>query len=218
MQKRKTQCLQLAAILVATGLLAGCARPAPPQTVDQVKEVSVARTADSVEQTLLTTLVVNGLNKQYRAAAHADQLLSPQELTTGKADVIIGCAGELLQTFNPGKAQELAAEFAAQPEAERDEAEWRETVYAALVGSLPGELAATNPGIVQGCAEQQTVSLPMNLVPLYRKPVLDKGPRDTINVVIGGLKQGSFEQMQKEIASGTDVTGIADEYLAAQLK
>lgn len=135
-------------------------------------------------------------------------------LRDDSTDLVIACSGQLLEYYNPDLASEFAVEYANQTAFDKNSGEWREKVYDALQGSLPDSIVATDPSNAIGCKDD--TSLPQNIVPIYRKPNLDRDNRDTLNFVSGSLGTSDLEALVKDAQTTGTTSETALDFLLSK--
>lgn len=189
------------AVVGATGLVAcesfePIARPA----LETGENLYIAIDPDSVENLVLGKMYETVIERNNRITVlQLDESVGEDPfrgLNDGMVDLIIGCTGELLEHVDPVQARELEAEYREAVEAgdvEVNSGEWRDRTYAALLGSLPGHLAAADPSNATGCEGEN--ELPQNIVPVYRTPAFVREDRETLNWVSGSMTTAELEEL-----------------------
>lgn len=208
-----------AAAIMAALLLTSCSTEPEPRAREELDMmVYIAVAAGDTESLVLGELYENALLQRNRAATvQISQEPDPArftELREQGRDLVVACSGELLEYFNPELATELAAEYRAAGEADLNSGEWRERTYAALLGSLPGTLAATDPSNAVGCADSG--DLPQNIVPVYRKAAFDRSGREVLNWVSGALSTEELAELAATEPEHEALTRQVEEYLAGE--
>lgn len=168
--------------------------------------VRVSVDSSSTEQRILGELYARSLNNKGRSAylnldVDNDEKRRVQRLNERTADLVVGCTGELLFQMNPKRAQELSKEYVAAKEAgqiDPNSGEWRDRVYQEMVKSLPGSMMATDPSNATGCSQYSGPELPLNVVPIYRKPMLNRSDRLVLNDVDGVLTTDKLKKLRSE--------------------
>lgn len=209
----------VAAVLAGSLLLTACSRePEPPVREDLGLMVHIAVAPADTESFMLGKLYETALIQRERlASVNISAGADPErfaELRTEGRDLVIACSGELLEYFNPDLAAELAAEYREAGDTDRNSGEWRERTYEALLGSLPGTLAATDPSNAVGCADSG--DLPQNIVPVYRKAAFDRSGREVLNWISGALSTEELEELSAETPQAREASRRVREYLAAE--
>ncbi|MFP7366083.1 hypothetical protein SFC07_09960 [Corynebacterium callunae] len=184
----------------------------------EVSYLQILVAKGSTESLVLANLYETALDDRGRATSiqisegGIDTQLN--DLRAGSTDIVVGCAGEILEYYNPELAQSLAADYAKQSAEDKNSGEWREKVYDALQGSLPTSLAATDPSNALGCAE--STELPQNIVPIYRKPNLPRKDRDVLNIVSGAITTNDLHTLIEESANVLSMTESSLEFLRSK--
>jgi hypothetical protein len=107
------------------------------------------------------------------------------QVRDGELTVVTGCVGELLDTLDAAKGQELRGLYAeAQEAGDVDRDMWRDITHSTMVSALPTDLQAADPGQSVACEDD---SLPQNTVALFAKPTMDRKDRKALNDVAGGV-------------------------------
>ncbi|ALC05528.1 hypothetical protein CDES_05455 [Corynebacterium deserti GIMN1.010] len=217
---RRVGILTTVAMIGAT--VAGCSadsyEPSPQAPLGTVDNLQILSPEGNVEAFVLGKLYETALEERGRSVSLqlVEGTLATQlkDLRGGPTDIVIGCAGELLEFYNPDLADELKEEYAQVSVFDRNSGEWREKVYDALQGSLPTSLSATDPSNAVGC--QNNTSLPQNLVPIYRKPNLARYDRDTLNLVSGALTTGELREMVRSSSNTGTISNSALDFLRSK--
>ncbi|ANE03707.1 hypothetical protein [Corynebacterium crudilactis] len=209
-------------ILALVGsLLAGCSslsqEPAPPVPLGNMDTVQIISPSGNAEAFFLgklyeTALVDRGRSATLQLVDGGTLDMQLTRLREDSTDLVIACSGELLEYYNPDLAQELKAEYATLKLVDKNSGEWREKIYDAVQGSLPNSLVATDPSNAVGCENNE--SLPQNIVPIYRKPNLARGDRETLNLVSGALSTEDLKTLVEETRS----SGVTSESSLAFLR
>ncbi len=207
-----------AALTTIALAVSGCSAQFEPESVapaESVENIYVSVPRGSTENLVLGKLYQLALRSSGRTTivqlVDEDPESRFRALDEGQADLTIGCAGELLEHFNPSRAAELEREYLAEGTIDPNSGEWREEVYDALVASLPGHLAATDPSNAVAC--EGSNALPQNIVPIYRKPALNREERSILNVVGGTINTADLQMLMGEYREGA---GVVAGYLAGK--
>ncbi|PRQ12300.1 hypothetical protein C1Y63_01725 [Corynebacterium sp. 13CS0277] len=214
----------LTAAAALVGMLSGCAEePTREPIAGSTSAVRVIIDDSRPMQGLVSELYMKTLNGHGRTALpYRPTDTDPtrprfEALTAGDADVVVGCMGELLEELNPLAAAKISEEYTAALDAgeiSANDGTWRETTYTALVNSLPGSLAATDPSSATACKES-TPKLPQNIVPIYRKPVLNRDARLIMNKVTGTMSTEDIEELSAQMSQSGSVSEVLGPYMAA---
>ncbi|MBN9644891.1 hypothetical protein ACFSSC_07165 [Corynebacterium mendelii] len=214
--------LLAAAATVACGTVAGCAEEPGPDPLDSdFRPIRISVNANSEEQRILGEIYQRALNNAGHGAYLSMETVPVDHhrlhrLNELSGDLIVGCTGELLNQLNPVQAQRLSTEWVAATTGAtqgelKNSGDWREKVYQAMVGSLPGNMLASDPSNAIGCDDYDGPPLPQHIVPVYRKPMLDRGDRLILNKVGGTITTADIEELVKkarrEGSVGFAVTG-----------
>ena len=209
-------------VLALGASVAGCStlsqEPSPPVPLENVDTVQIVSPTGNTESFVLGKLYETALAERGRAASvqliDGDLDAQLSKLRDDSTDLVIACSGQLLEYYNPDLAAELEVEYASQTTVDRNSGEWRERVYDALQGSLPYSIVATDPSNAIGCEDD--TSLPQNIVPIYRKPNLDRGNRDTLNFVSGSLGTEDLKALVKDAKSTGTTSETALDFLLSK--
>ncbi|OKX83717.1 type 2 periplasmic-binding domain-containing protein [Corynebacterium glutamicum] len=209
-------------VLALGASVAGCStlsqEPSPPVPLGNVDTVQIVSPNGEIESFVLGKLYETALVERGRSASvqlidgDLDEQLSM--LRDDSTDLVIACSGQLLEYYNPDLASEFAVEYANQTAFDKNSGEWREKVYDALQGSLPYSIVATDPSNAIGCKDD--TSLPQNIVPIYRKPNLDRDNRDTLNFVSGSLGTSDLEALVKDAQTTGTTSETALDFLLSK--
>lgn len=225
--RQNGRAFSLTGVLLSTMVaIAGCAaaEPAAPIPEAQQQPVVIAAVAGDAEQLVLGHLYAAGFEQRGREAevvpvSDARQRL--QLVRSGQVTMAFGCTGELLGLAHPQRALELDEQQSATTPAAEETAdatsEIGPEVYEAFVHALPGEVAATDPGAAQGCADISVGNpgedLPQQIVPFYLKPALLRDERVAVlNEVAGALSSSDLEELVKAVEAGVDPGELAAQW------
>ena len=140
-----------------------------------------------------------------------------QAVQSGGVTLSFGCTGELLGLIDPVTARELADEYIADDDPGKAlSPEWRDRVYAAVSSALPGEIMATDPSNALGCEGYDGPELPQNIVPVYRKPMLDRRDRLILNSVGGTISTADIRELTQNALESNSVSAAVVPYLRAE--
>lgn len=202
--------LSAVALIAVGSVAAGCSADFEPQSIpplESVESIYVSVPRGSTEALVLGKLYQQSLRASGRTTlvqvVDEDPISRFQSLDDGHSDLTIGCSGELLEYFNPARAAELEQEFIVAGDVDPNSGEWREKVYDALVGSLPGHLAVTDPSNAVACEDSN--QLPQNIVPVYRKPSLNREERTVLNQVGGTISTDDVRTLVRDYREGAHV-------------
>ncbi len=209
----------LISVMSATGLVAcETLEPIARPTLESSENLYIAIDPDSAESWVLGKLYETVIQKRSRiAVVQLDDNFreNPFEgLNDGTSDLIITCTGSLLEYVDPVRARALEAEYleaVENGEAERNTGEWRDRTYAELLGSLPPQLAASDPSNATGCAGEN--ELPQNIVPIYRKPTLVRKEREVLNWVSGTITTNELKSLVRAVRGESSANEIVEEYI-----
>ena len=117
------------------------------------------------------------------------------------------------QTDTPdNNAAAKANEDTSQPESDEvnrlTDPELIGETYASLVAQLPATMAASDPSPVHGCEIDPDLSLPTNVVPVYRKTLINVDDRQVLNWVSGAVNDGTMTSLQKKLHSEHPVSSV----------
>lgn len=212
----------LVAAVGASGLVA-CEsfEPSARHALETQENVYIAIDPDSAENWVLGKLYETVIESYTRVAVlqlddnfQQDPL---EGLNDGSADLIITCTGALLEYVDPVQARQLEAEYLEAVEAgetDINSGEWRDRTYAALLGSLPQPLAASDPSNATGCAGEN--ELPQNIVPIYRKPTFMREDRQILNWVSGAVTTAELEELVRIVRAEGTTSQAVQEYVAGK--
>lgn len=141
-----------------------------------------------------------------------------RSIREGDADVAVVCTGTALELLDPAKAKELSEKFEAQggKNADVTSGEARDEVYAAMVASLPETVAAANPSSTEGCEDstgEAMLDLPQNIVPIFRKHVLDHHDRQSLNKVSGTVSRADLDELDGKAVELQSVSSAIKPYI-----
>lgn len=215
---RRTKVLS-AVCLVA--VLAGCApEPRALHRESDVQPITVSINADRQQQIALGEVVTGAFLRSGREAyldleRNSTEKPRIDRVTTGRADLVLGCTGELLYYLDPIRAKELSEEYLKDKAQGLDpnDGTWRDTVYQEMVGSLPPNLMATDPSNAQSCANYEGPELPQNVVPVFREEALQRSDRVILNKVSGGITTDDLKTLFEGDPSQEAVRARANELL-----
>ena len=216
----------LVAGVVATALVgtlaAGCApEPVAHTNPDEGKPVIVMVDRDVPHQLVLGSLYNQALTHAGYTSALRTQVAPTfgtrlSWITTGDADVVVVCSGELLTQLSPAKAAELSEEYVADRAAgriEKNSWDWQERVFTEMAKVLPSMMMATEPSNAQSCEQTTDLELPQNVVPIVRKTKGDKALRTVLNNVSGTVSTSDIHELTNGVLMTGVVTGSVADYL-----
>ena len=120
-----------------------------------------------------------------------------RSIREGDADVAVVCTGTALELLDPAKAKELSEKFEAQ-------------------GGLPETVAAANPSSTEGCEDstgEAMLDLPQNIVPIFRKHVLDHHDRQSLNKVSGTVSRADLDELDGKAVELQSVSSAIKPYI-----
>lgn len=211
------------AIVASTFALSSCAEQEPSngraREVTPVLEILVLD--EHPEQVVRAELYAQTMTRMGREATL--KLVEPgvnpvSELSRGRGDIYIACAGEQVELNNPSEAEKLRTKY-AEMEGTNSPAsldEKREDAYVALMASLIKHLDATDPSNAVGCSYAESDSdteLANNLVPIYRVPLLEREERQMLNHMSGTLSTVDLGELVEKAESGQSRRQIVSDYL-----
>ncbi|MCL0120929.1 hypothetical protein [Corynebacterium pygosceleis] len=218
-------CRVVLGTVIGVPLLSGCApEPAGEPGESEFRPVQISVNSSSIEQRILGEMYQRTLRSHDRDAYLTLETTSNdnqriERLNERRADLVVGCTGELLHQLNPVAAEELSAQYTAavaSGDVDRNSGEWREKVYSALVGSLPGNMMATDPSNALGCEDYDGPELPQNIVPVYRKPMLDRRDRLILNSVGGTISTADIRELTRTALDSNSVSAAVVPYLHSE--
>ncbi|MBI9000147.1 hypothetical protein M0E87_07480 [Corynebacterium sp. CCM 9185] len=218
-------CRAAFAAVIGLPLLSSCApEPAAPPGESEFRPVQISVNSSSIEQRILGEMYQRTLRSHDRdayltleTASNDNQRI--ERLNERRADLVVGCTGELLHQLNPVAAEELSREYTTaleSGEVDKNSGKWREKVYSAMVGSLPGNMMATDPSNALGCADYDGPELPQNIVPVYRKPMLNRRDRLILNSVGGTISTADIRELTRDAMKSNSVSVAVVPYLQAE--
>ena len=183
-----------AVVAVSVLGLAGCGMQMADDTAPDPKAGLILGVPDSdtIEPSLLpgirATYVekLEGTDHPVRPIAVTDAKRI-EDVRNGQVDVTFGCVGELLDLADANAADRLRSEYAA--EEDPDPVTWRDAVHSTLLGTMPGGVTLSNPGIAEVCEDE---TLPQNIVAVYRAVDIDREDTQALNNVAGGTSVEAF--------------------------
>ncbi|MDY6049562.1 MAG: hypothetical protein SPI77_03210 [Corynebacterium sp.] len=220
--RRLRRAVAVVATVITCSLLAGCTEePVGHINPDEGKPIIVMVDRDQTSQVALGNLYSQALSRKGYSSALRTKVPPTFDtriawITTGEADVIIGCTGELLAQLNPVTARELSAAYVADRDAgriEKNSWDWQERVFAEMAKALPDLVTATEPSNAQACEQSGQLPLPQNVVPIVRKTRADKAVRTTLNNVTGTIITTDVKNLTSVLVRTGVITGAATDFL-----
>lgn len=192
------------------------------QRESEYKPIEIAVVDHSYEQLILGELYQRAFKIKERDAflrlsASDTQVRKIERIRNRTADLVIGCTGELLYELNPDLAEEISKEYRqaiAEGKVDSNNGEWRDRVYREMVGALPGKLSASDPSNAIACSNYDGPELPQNVVPVYRKQVLDRDDKLVLNYISGLISTQDMSKLIKEAEQENSASAVVDPYLA----
>ncbi|MDO5076517.1 hypothetical protein [Corynebacterium sp.] len=211
----------VAIVGLSVGVSACAEEPQHTQRESDYKPIEIAVVDHSSEQLILGELYQRAFKREKRDAflrlsASETDIRKIERVRNRNADLVIGCTGELLYELNPKLAESLSKEYEkdrADGKVDANNGEWRDKVYTAMVGSLPGKLTASDPSNATGCANYDGPELPQNIVPVFRKQVLNRDDRLVLNYISGTITTGDMRELAKKAEEENSVSAVVDPYL-----
>ena len=84
-----------------------------------------------------------------------------------------------------------------------------------MVASLPETVAAANPSTTEGCensAGETMLELPQNIVPIFRKHLLDHHDRQSLNKVSGMINRADLDELDDKAIELQSVSSAIKPY------
>lgn len=211
----------VAIIGLSLGITACAKEPQHAQRETDYKPIEIAVVDHSSEQIILGELYQRAFKREnrnvlLRLAASDSDVTKIDRVRSQTADLVIGCTGEFLNELNPKLAEELSKEYQqdlAAGKVDANNGEWRDKVYQAMMGSLPGTLTASDPSNATGCTDGEGPELPQNVVPVFRKQVLNRNDRLVLNYISGTISTADVSELVKEAEEENSVSVVVDAYL-----
>lgn len=211
-----------AALVGLLSITACAAEPGPLLRESQANGITVSVNGDRYQQLVIGEVITGAFVRSHRQAfleTESNAKIKPRisRVEEGRADLVVGCTGELLYYLDPTLAHELSHKYVADKEKGLDpnDGEWRDKVYQAMVGSLPNQLMATDPSNAQGCTNYDGPELPQNVVPVFRETALSRDDRVILNKVTGGLTTSDLEKLFAGPQDDRSTRDRADQLLAS---
>lgn len=202
-------------------LLSGCTNAEPRSAADRAEDsplviAVISDPPDSTEQ-----LVLGELYQHAFIEAGRDAVIDILPASTGRhgmirmgdtrADVMVGCTGDLLQALHPDRFAEIHREISELPEEEQPD--YRQQVYDDLVSVMPANLDVPDPSPAEGCggAENEAV-LPQNIVPLFEKRAITRGDRQAMNQLGRALNTEDLREIVEMAREEGSVSEAVQDY------
>ncbi|MGD7002466.1 hypothetical protein [Corynebacterium halotolerans] len=132
-------------------------------------------------------------------------------LSSSRADMMIGCTGDLLGAFDPVRAEELKAEIAAAEDPAAARKDVRQQVYDELVSVLPSQYDAPDPSPAEACGGEAT-GLPQNIVPVFLKTSVGRTELQAMNKLGRALTTEDIEDVVADARETGSVQEAAGNY------
>ncbi|WJZ02301.1 hypothetical protein [Corynebacterium freiburgense] len=211
----------LAVLGLASTLIACTDEPKHPEREPDYKPIEIAVLDRSNEQLILGELYQHAFKKKERNAflirlSSDKEVRKVERIRNRSADLVVGCTGEILYEVNPKLAEEISAEYRKALESgkiDSNNGEWRDKVYKAMVGSLPGKLAASDPSNALGCENYEGPELPQNIVPIFRNEVLNRNDKLVLNYISGTISTNDMAKLAEEVEKEKSVSAVVDRYI-----
>lgn len=202
-------------------VLSGCAAAEPASDNATSKQgplviAVITDTEDSTEQMVLGELYQQAFEDGGRESvvdilpAAPDQHAATR-LGESRADMMIGCTGDLLEAYYPSAAADIADSIAAAEDREAAIDEHRQQTYDELVGVLPSQLDAPNPSPAEGCGAEET-GMPQNIVPIFYTASLSRADRQDLNALGRSLTTEDIEEMVDTARENGSVSAAVQDY------
>lgn len=171
---------------------------------------------DSTEQVVFGDLYEQAFWADGRSAVrdvlpHDSQEHAIARLGDTRAEMMIGCTGDLLAAFSPDMAEEIHAEIAAADDPEAARNDNRQRTYDALKSVLPSHLDAPDPSPAEGCEGPDT-GLPQNIVPVFQKTALSRADRQTLNELGRSLTTEDIQEIVEAARDSGSVSAAVEDY------
>ncbi len=211
------------ATLLAVSSLTACSQNelARDESPLSAQPVTISVNSTSMGQMVLgemyqQVLTLQGRQTSLSLESEVDALDRLSRLNEHEADLIVGCTGHLLAQLHPAKAEELSEEFRAAG-GDPNSAELSQETYDEFVGSLPGDLAVTDPSSAQGCSgAPDTPELPQNIVPIFHKELFDREELKAITDAGRLLTTMDLHEMAEEAEHRGSVADVVSEWVSSQ--
>ena len=185
--------------------------------------VTVIVDKDRPQQVMLGGLYEEAMNRAHVPALYQSERMNENSdrvrlISEHKADLTLGCTGELLTSLNPDEAERLSQEYVADEAAgkvDKNSGEWRERVYKAMVANLPEHATAGNPSSAIGCEDVNDPPLPQNIVPVFRAAMFDRSERLTLNQVSGSISTEDVQKLTQKAAEDANLSIVVKDFLRA---
>lgn len=202
-------------------MLSGCANAEPRSATDRSEDSAlviavVSDPPDSTEQ-----LVLSELYQHVFLEAGRDAVIDILPASTGhhgiirmgdtRADLMIGCTGDLLQAFHPDRFAEIQQELAGLPEDAQPD--YRQQVYDDLVSALPSNFDVPDPSPAEGCGgAENDATVPQNIVPVFQKQTITRGDRQAMNQLGRALNTADLQEIVQSARDEGSVSEAVQDY------
>ncbi|AWB83801.1 hypothetical protein [Corynebacterium liangguodongii] len=204
--------------------LGACGRPAETAAEGYIIGIK----PDSVEQEVLgeiyrALLVSVGQPATVERLPAAAGTTAVDLVGTGEADVAIACTGEILGQLNPALAEETQRDIEEDETAgDMNDDSASKAVYEDAVGTFPGGVMTIDPSPAEGCAEKGAQrgegTLPMNIIPVFRKTELNRGQVNRLNFVNRVISTDDLDAMVGEVEGGAPVRRVVASWMLEHTK
>ncbi|MDN6393557.1 MAG: hypothetical protein ACTILH_05600 [Corynebacterium casei] len=161
-------------LVLSTAVLSACsfAEVTPEANGLQSEPVRIVVEPDDAEQMVLAEIYRGTLEIEGRDVEIAH---------SGEGNFRIGCTGQILWENDPARAQDLEAAFEA--EEDFDGRNNNVVTHDEMMGAMPTDWMTNDPSAATWCDDFDEVDIPMDIVPIYKKTLLNRVDRHEVNSV-----------------------------------
>lgn len=173
-------------LILSTAVLSACsfAEVSPETKGLQTEPVQIEVESNNPEERVLAEIYRGSLELQKRDA---------EIVPTGEGNFRIGCTGQILWENDPQRAQELEEAFEA--EEDFDGRDNNAVTHEEMMGSLPTDWTTNDPSGATWCEDFDEVDIPLNIVPIYKKTLLDRNDRYEVNSVTKYITNTDLQEL-----------------------
>lgn len=173
-------------VVMSTALLSACsfAEVSPEANGLQTEPVRIVVDPNDLEQVVLAEIYRGTLEIENREVEIA---------TSGEGNFRIGCTGQILWENDPARAQELEAAFEA--EEDFDGRNYNVVTHDEMMGSLPTDWMTNDPSAASWCDDFDEVDIPLDIVPIYKKTLLNRSDKFEVNNVTKYITNDDLDEL-----------------------
>ena len=190
-------------LILSTAVLSACsfAEISPEANGLQSEPVRIVVDPDDIEQRVLAEIYRGTLELENREVEIS---------TSGESNFRIGCTGQILWENDPNRAEELEAAFAA--DEDFDGKNYNVVTHEEMMGAMPTDWMTNDPSAATWCDDFEAVDIPMDIVPIYKKTLLNRVDRHEVNSVTKYITNTDLQELV-DASRTTPVEEVVEQWI-----